>query len=370
MKILQTIKYYDPSKGGMESVAKNIVDGIIEYSNLGNFVIYANNHRPSIRKMSISAERVESIKESTPFILKSQPLSFRYPLLAKLITDSDVVHHHYPFPNMELALLRNRNLLEGKKFVITWHANINNSRWSWISNFYTPIIKKLLDLASDIVVTSPQLAEASDILAYYKDKVRIIPLSFDPQISSNRETPRSFPTGRKFRLLFVGKLRAYKGIIFLLEAIKDIDVELFIVGDGEDSNILINQVKELSISDKVFFKSGLTDAEVADMYHICDLFVLPSINEAEAFGVVQLEAMSNGLPVINTKLQSGVPFVSLDSFSGITVSPKDSEALKNAIMSIINSQELYETYSKNAIVRSKDFTREKMAKAYLNIYQS
>jgi len=370
MKILQTIKYYDPSKGGMESVAKNIVDGVIECSNHTEFVIYANSHYASFSKIYNNNERVESIKESTPFILKSQPISFRYPLLAKLISDSDVVHHHYPFPNMELALLRNKKMLKGKKFVITWHANINNSRWSWIGKFYTPVVKKLLDLATDIVVTSPQLADASDILAYYKDKVRVIPLSFDPKINNSGGTSRSYPVNRKFRLLFVGKLRAYKGINYLLEAIKDIDVELFVVGDGEDSQLLLNQAKELGASSKVFFKSGLTDVQVADMYKDCDLFVLPSINEAEAFGVVQLEAMSNGLPVINTKLQSGVPFVSLDSFSGLTVAPKNSEELKKAIMTIINSNELYETYSKNAIVRSKDFTREKMAKAYLNIYES
>ncbi|RYF26382.1 MAG: glycosyltransferase, partial [Flavobacteriales bacterium] len=109
---------------------------------------------------------------------------------------------------------------------------------------------------------------------------------------------------------------------------------------------------------------------VVAIYQECDLFVLPSINEAEAFGVVQLEAMSNGLPVINTSLKSGVPFVSLNDFSGLTVEPGNSEELKNAISTIINSKNLYETYSRNAIIRSKNFTREKMALAYLDIYQS
>ncbi|QDW26940.1 glycosyltransferase [Pedobacter sp. KBS0701] len=370
MKILQTIKYYDPSKGGMESVAKNIVDGVIENSSDVEFIIYANNHYSSFKKIYNRNNRVESIKESTPLILKSQPLSLGYPLLAKLISSSDVVHHHYPFPNMELALLRYQHLLKGKKFVITWHANINNSRWGWIGKAYNPLVKKLLDLASDIIVTSPQLAESSNILAHYLEKIKVVPLSFDPMLSNNGGIPRAYPVNRKFRLLFVGKLRSYKGIIFLLEAIKDLDVELYIVGDGEDRQLLVNKTEEINASHKVFFKSGLTDEQVAAIYQECDLFILPSINEAEAFGVVQLEAMSNGLPVINTSLKSGVPFVSLDSFSGLTVEAGNSEKLKNAINTIINSKELYETYSGNAVIRSKDFTREKMAKAYLNIYQS
>ncbi|RZJ77560.1 MAG: glycosyltransferase, partial [Flavobacterium sp.] len=266
MKILQTIKYYDPSKGGMESVAKNIVDGVIENSEGIEFVVYANNHYSSFKKIVSKYNRFESIKESTPFILKSQPLSISYPLLDKLISNSDVVHHHYPFPNMELALLRHQNLLKTKKFIVTWHANINNSRWGWIGKFYNPLIKKLLNLASDIIVTSPQLAEDSAILAHYQDKIRVVPLSFDPKLSHNGDIPRSYPLKRKFKLLFVGKLRAYKGVVFLLEAIKDLEIELYIVGDGEDRQLLVNKTKELNVTHKVFFKSGLSDEQVVAIY--------------------------------------------------------------------------------------------------------
>lgn len=370
MKILQTIKYYDPSKGGMESVAKDIVAGVIEQDPSTEFTIYANSHVPLFKRTYSKSPNQNSIKEFTPFIVKSQPVNLGYPLLSELIRSSDVVHHHYPFPTMELALIKNSKLLANKKFIITWHANINNSRWSWIGSIYTPIIKKLLDLATYIVVTSPQLADASDILALYKEKVKVIPLSFDPKIAQVNVQPKTFPADRPFKLLFVGKLRAYKGVSYLIGAVKDLAVNLYIVGDGEDKIVLSNQANALGARDKVFFRSGLSDEELADMYKQCDLFVLPSINEAEAFGVVQLEAMSNGLPVINTRLLSGVPYVSLDGISGLTVEPKNSMLIKNAIEKMISSKALFETCSQNAISRSKEFSREKMALAYLNLYSS
>lgn len=367
MKVLQTIKYYHPSKGGMESVAKNIVDGILFERRDINFIIYANSHTPQFKREILLEDRIESIKESTPIIFKSQPLNFKYPMLRKLISEVDVVHHHYPFPNMELALLRNINLLRTKKFIITWHANINNSRWSWIERFYAPITKKLLDTATHIVVTSPQLAEASNLLSAYTNKIKIIPLTFDPLLSGVNNA-KSFPKNRMFRLLFVGKLRAYKGLSYLIDAIRDLPVEMYIVGEGEDRQSLIDKCKLLCISDKVFFENELSNMELEMIYKKCDLFILPSINEAEAFGVVQLEAMSNGLPVINTKLNSGVPFVSLNSITGLTVEPKNSILLKQAIEKIINDKDLYETYSKNSLERVKTFSREKMANSYLNIY--
>ena len=370
MKVLQTIKYYEPSKGGMESVAKNIVDGVIASTTDFQFTIYANSHKPLFKRTDVLKGRVQSIKEFTPFIIKSQPLSLSYPILSNLISDADIVHHHYPFPNMEIALLKNKQLLKNKKFIITWHANINNSRWSWISKFYNPIIQQLLDLATYIVVTSPQLADSSEILPFYKDKVRVIPLSFDPAISMSHLAPRLFPDERRFKLLFVGKLRAYKGLSYLLDAVQGLEVDLTIVGNGEDRDTLIKKTKLLNMDERVSFKMDLSDKEVSEIYQNSDLFILPSINEAEAFGVVQLEAMANGLPVINTNLASGVPFVSLNGVTGLTVEPRSTEKLRAAIQKLIGDRDLYEKFSRNAIARSKEFGRDQMTLSYLKLYQS
>lgn len=369
MKVLQLVKYYDPCKGGMETVVKNIVEGIIESRKDVGFTVYSNSHFVAFHKTSQTKNREIIIKEVTPFLLKSQPLNLWYPGLKKLLVDADVVNHHYPFPTMELGLVKNLHILKKKKFVITWHANIENSRWRLMGMFYNPLIKILLKICSNVVVTSPQLFENSKILQKYAEKVIVIPLSFDPQITSNSSQPRIFPKDRKFKLLFIGKLREYKGVKYLIEAIADLDVDLAIVGDGEKETELKELVSRLKISNKVSFHSNVSNMEIVQFYDNSDLFVLPSINEAEAFGVVQLEAMANGLPVINTRLDSGVPFVSLHNYSGITVEPASADSLKSAIEKIIKNKELYELFSKNSLERVKEFSREKMSETYLNLYK-
>lgn len=367
MKVLQTVKYYDPSKGGMESVVKNIVEGVNEIDKKCVFTIYSNHHYSNFRRQTIIKANNTIVKEKTPFILKSQPLNAVYASLRKLIMENDVIHHHYPFPNMELALLRNLDVLKEKKLIITWHANIKNSRWSWIKRYYEPIIKKLLDLAYSVVITSPQLFEASDILIDYKDKVKVIPLSFDPKHITTIK-PRKYPTDKKFNLLFVGKLRKYKGIEYLIHSVAQLNVTLTIVGNGEEELSLKNLADKLDISDRVLFVNNVDNSQLQEYYRLADLFVLPSINEAEAFGVVQLEAMAHGLPVINTQLDSGVPYVSLNNLTGITVQPRNISALTEAIRNIQNTPSMYETFSENAIKRVNDFTQKKMAESYLDLY--
>jgi glycosyltransferase involved in cell wall biosynthesis len=368
MKVVQLVKYYDPCQGGMETVVKNIVEGVIDYSPDISFTVYSNNHRRNFVKSIKEKKRETIVKEITPFHLKSQPLNLRYPSLKKLVKEHDVIHHHYPFPTMEFTLLRYLKQMSNKKFIITWHANIKNSRWSWIERIYNPMIDKLLERADAIIVTSPQLFEASVILQKYKEKVHTIPLSFDPKYATGLS--KKYPEDRCFQLLFVGKLRKYKGVEYLLNAIVDLDVKLNVVGNGEELESLKALVELLQIGQKVSFFSNADDNQLVTFYKEADLFVLPSINEAEAFGVVQLEAMANGLPVINTNLDSGVPFVSLHDFSGITVQPQDDKDLKEAIEKIIQNKELYELYSSNALERVEMFSRQKMAEAYNEIYKS
>lgn len=370
MKILQTVKYYDPSQGGMESVVKNLVEGVLNLSERHEFTVYANSHLATWKSSLQIADGITSIKEATPLLFKSQPLNLRYRLLGNLLIKSDIIHHHYPFPNIEIALLRNIEIIKTKKFIVTWHANIKNSRWSWISAYYDPIIKRLLDEAEHIVVTSPQLFEASVALQGYADKVEIIPLSYNPLLSMEESLPKTLPLNRKFRLLFVGKLRAYKGLDILLNAVKKLDVLLTILGDGEQEGSLRALVISLGIEQKVLFLKDMSNSDLILEYRKADLFVLPSINEAEAFGVVQLEAMSNGLPVINTQLDSGVPHVSLNGCTGITVQPGNAADLEKAICTIMGDPLLYASFSKNSIERAKLFTMHTMAEKYLNLYNS
>jgi len=370
MKILNLVKYYAPSKGGMETVVESIVNGVFLLDNNIDFSIYSNHSFVNNNFEEIKRNNITVIKERTPIIFKSQPLQICYPFLKNNIEKFDIIHHHYPFPNMEINLLRFKDVIKKRKFIITWHANINNSRWALFEKVYNPMIFNLLELADKIVVTSNQLFMESKILSKFENKIEVIPLSFNPIFENNSLLGKSYSIEEKFKILFVGKLRKYKGINYLIDAIKSLDVILTIIGDGEEKDNLMSQAAALNISQKITFLSDCGDLELIDEYRSAHIFVLPSINEAEAFGVVQLEAMANGLPVINTRLNSGVPFVSLDSKTGFTVDPQNVPQLKSAILKLMNDPDLYMEYSKNSILRSKIFSRDTMAKKYYKIYQT
>lgn len=366
MKILQTIKYYEPSKGGMETVAKNLVNGLLAADDTAEIKILCNNHINTKQNTIEKIGRLVIMRQKLPFAIKSQPVLPLYSQLGSEIKDADVIHHHYPFPTMEMALLRHKKLLRNKTFVVTWHANIKNSRWAWIKDFYNPLIKKLLTAADCIAVTSPQLFEFSDILKDFEKKVTVVPLSYD---SNQKQCVTKTFLHPIPEILYVGKLRKYKGIETLLEAVKPLNIKLKIVGNGEQEMFLKSFAEKIGVKHKVEFFNNVSDEELPMYYQNADFFVLPSVNEAEAFGVVQLEALSYGLPVINTYLQSGVPFVSLDSITGFTVAPGNVLQLRAAICRIIEDQSLYATFSKNAIQRAKEFTNNKMVEKYLRIYK-
>jgi glycosyltransferase involved in cell wall biosynthesis len=370
MRILETVKYYEPSKGGMESVVKSIVEGVTYLDSSVNFFIYSNHNFVNSQFEQNTYGNITVIKESTPIIFKSQPLQLSYPYLKNNLDKFDLIHHHYPFPNMEINFLRFKEIIKKRKLIITWHANINNSRWALFEKFYNPFTIKLLNLADKIILTSDQLLYESNILNNFEKKLDVIPLSFDPIFENNSLVSKSYNFKEKFKILFVGKLRKYKGIDILIDSIKDLDVYLTIIGDGEEKDNLLSQVASHNISHKVNFLSDCDNLNLIDAYRSANIFVLPSINEAEAFGVVQLEAMANGLPVINTRLNSGVPFVSLDSKTGFTVDPQNIPQLRNAILKLMNDPDLYMEYSKNSILRSKIFSRDTMAKKYHKIFQT
>jgi rhamnosyl/mannosyltransferase len=137
-------------------------------------------------------------------------------------------------------------------------------------------------------------------------------------------------------LLFVGRLVAYKGLSYLLEAMTDLPaVRLAIIGDGPEKPALSQFIRAKQLQERIHFFPNITDDQLPAYYHACDAFVLPSSQVNETFGLVQLEAMTAGKPVISTRLPTGVPYVNEDGKSGLVVEPRSSAALKNAIQRLL-----------------------------------
>jgi rhamnosyl/mannosyltransferase len=168
-------------------------------------------------------------------------------------------------------------------------------------------------------------------------------------------------------VLSVGRLVYYKGFEYLIRAMAAIKGSLIIIGNGPLKAELLRLASRVGISERLTILDQVED--VTPFYHAADLFVLPSIARTEAFGIVQLEAMAAGKPVINTQLHSGVPFVSQHGITGLTVPPADTAALARAINRLLGDPALRASYGAAARLRTQEeFTVDRMVARTLAIY--
>jgi rhamnosyl/mannosyltransferase len=170
-------------------------------------------------------------------------------------------------------------------------------------------------------------------------------------------------------VIFVGRLVEYKGLNILLDAINRIDAQLVVIGDGPLRDSLQRQSHILGISNRVFFLGRLPRHGIKAFLHAAQLLVLPSITIAEAYGLVQMEAMATGCPVVNTNLPTAVPHIARHNREGLTVSPGDPLALAQACKAILDDPQLRSRLSNAARARafteySADIFRSRMKSVY------
>ena len=362
MKILQVNKLYYTWIGGIERTVQDIAEGLQGKAHMEVLAC-----EPKGRGKSRSVNGVKVTYASSLGIYWSMPVSFTFPfLLAWRSRKADILHFHLPFPLGVLSYLLMGS--KRKRVVVTYHSDI--VKQEKLMRFYRPFLHRFLKRADKILVTSPNLLESSKCLSPYKDKCTVVPLSIDLNDFGHpgeKEFDLGIPPDEKI-VLFVGRLSYYKGLEYLIEAMREVEAKLLIAGEGKLRKELDEEARSLGVDQKVIFLGEVSEEKLKYCYQICDLFVLPSVEPSEAFGIVQLEAMAYGKPVINTNLPTGVPFVSRDGETGFTVPPKDSEALAKAINKILNDGKLTAKFSKNALNRAREFSKEKMLRSVYAIY--
>jgi rhamnosyl/mannosyltransferase len=216
---------------------------------------------------------------------------------------------------------------------------------------------RLLKRADLIMVATEGHISGSNYLPEFRGKCAIIPFGVDSALLKKSESAYgdSNSLGAPVRFLFVGRLIYYKGCETLLDAFSKIHgAELVLVGEGPLEYALKTQAERNGISDRVRFAGSISDEALADEFAACDVFVLPSIAKSEAFGLVQIEAMAYGKPVINTNLPSGVPYVSLDGVTGLTVAAEDAQALAEAMQTLVDDPALRLHFGKAAYKRARE----------------
>ena len=325
IKVMQVNKLYYPVTGGIEKVVQEISEGLNDKVDMRVLVCNTKNRTSQDVINGVTVYRASSLG-----VLFSMPISFSFIYhFRKLAKNRDVIQLHMPFPLADIAYL-----LSGYKgkLVVWWHSDI--VRQKKLMKIYEPFMHKVLKKASTIIVATDGHIKGSDYLKQYEGKCIIVPYGMryeHTQVMLNDATLRRDKNLVKF--LFVGRLVYYKGCKVLLESFSGINsAELTIIGTGCMEKELKEFCKKLGISNRVKFLGEVSDSILSKEYNNCDVFVLPSIEKSEAFGLVQTEAMFYGKPVINTNLQSGVPYVSIDKVTGLTVPPNDVDKLRKAMI--------------------------------------
>ncbi|HQF57477.1 MAG TPA: glycosyltransferase [Candidatus Magasanikbacteria bacterium] len=364
-KILQVNKLYYPWIGGVEKVVQDLAENINDGENFVSHVLCANSSGKAKEDM-INGVRV--FYASSLGLFMSQPVSFDFfRKFKKIRNDYDVIVIHHPNPIAFLAVW----LFKPKgKIIIHYHSDIIKQR---ISGFlFQPILLKVLQMSGKIIISNPNMLKSSKILSKFSQKCEVIPFGID-----NREIREKLDENLQKQIkekygdyiLFVGRLIYYKGVHVLLDAIKDLDINLVIIGTGKLEKSLKKQVKNLGIENRVFFLGNKTRKEIINFYSQAEMFVLPSIFKTEAFGIVLIEAMSQGIPLISTELGTGTSYVNIDAETGYVVEKDNVEKLKQAIEKILDNKEI--DFKNNCLKRiENNFTFEKFIEDYKKVYEN
>jgi rhamnosyl/mannosyltransferase len=258
--------------------------------------------------------------------LASTPLTPTLPW-ALYRSRAPIVHLHYPWPPAELAWLLAG---QGRPLVFTVHCEV--VRYPGLARVLTPLTRHAFTAAQRIIVTDPFLLDTAPVRAY-RDRAEVIPLGVD--LDWFRPDPSAIdplPQVPHPRILFVGRLRHYKGLPVLAQALAVVpDVHAIIVGDGPERAALEQALHQRGVRERAHLVGEVDDARLLRIYQTADLCVLPSMSRAEAFGVSMAEAQACGVPGVTTALGTGTTRTISDGVSGRLIQPGDPQALADAI---------------------------------------
>ncbi len=361
-KVLHVGKFYPPHFGGMESHLQTLCEELCKSIEVE--VLVASDRWRSERSMQSG---VKVARLATALMLHGTPI---VPLMARAMRRArpDVVHLHFPNPMAALACVMSRLDVP---IVVTWHSDVVRQRRAAAA--FAPLLSLLLRRCAAIIVGSTVYIETSTVLSARRKLCHVIPFGIRAKDFEHPDAARVAEVHRRYGeriVLGVGRLIYYKGFETLVGAMADVRATALIAGDGPLSGALEAEVARLGVADRVVLLGRVNDADLKAYYHACDVFALPSVERSEAFGIVQLEAMACGKPVVNTRLDSAVPHVSLDGLTGLTVPPGDRAALAAALNALLDDPARRAAMGAAGRQRVREeFSAELMARRTLEVYR-
>ncbi len=336
MRVLHVGKYFPPVKGGMERFLEDLVLSQREAGDEAFALVHQSAAHPippdfATWLRAVPVWREVAFAPVAPGFLKA---------LDCAISDwkPDYLHLHLPNSSALVALVSRR--ARRLPWVIHWHSDVVSSEHSLalrlLYPLYRPFERALLERAALVVCTSKPYLETSEPLQSFREKCAVVPLGIDERRYAERSEPEVSPvawTEGVFRLLAVGRLTYYKGFDLLIRAVAQCpQVELRIVGAGAQHDGLMQLINRLQVSDRIWLEGELDDSACRARYRSAQLFCVPSRERTEAFGLVALEAMLHGLPVLAAALSgSGLVSVVRQGVTGRLAPVDEPAAWRDAI---------------------------------------
>lgn len=366
LRVLHFFKTYRPdTMGGIEQVIFQLAEGCIDRG-VESEVLYlsargsARDERQSNHLCHRS--RLDLNVASTGLSL-SAIRDF-----AELARRADIIHYHFPWPFMDALHFASGVRLPS---VVTYHSDIVKQKL--LLKFYTPLMHRFLGSVDRIVVASPNYAATSQVLGAYRDKLEVIPFGLNRATYAAPEDWRvaywRARLGPRF-FLFVGAMRYYKGLPYLLEAARGVGANIAILGKGPLEATLREQARHLAL-DNVHFLGGLGDRDKTALLSSCHALVCPSHLRSEAFGICLLEGAMHGRPLISCEIGTGTSYVNVHGETGLVVPPADPAALREAMNTLLDQPERAAGMGRRALARYEAlFSASAMTHAYARLYRS
>ncbi len=357
IKLLVVTPYFFPHIGGVENYVYNITKNLKKNYNYEVALITTN-----LEGKKITIDELEGMKIYRlpyQFKISNTPISFKWKRQIKEIIEEenpDIINAHTPVPFISDVTCRIANK-KGVPFLLTYHNDLvkGNFFLNLICKVYYLFLgDKTLNESTKIIATSDYYSNHSPYLKKRLKRIAIV----SPGINLPKDT--TF-LKNKNKILFVGQLdktHHHKGLNYLIESVslaknKIKDIQLSIIGTGDNLQEYEKKVKELNLAKEIKFLGRLSDEDLSTNYSTSQIILLPSYNRSEGFGMVLIEGMAHKCVAIGTKV-GGIPYAINEKNDGLLVPPKDSKAIADAIIKILDNPKLAKQMGENGYKKVKE----------------
>jgi N-acetyllactosaminide 3-alpha-galactosyltransferase len=345
MKIAMLVPFFYPHTGGTEKYVKDLSAVLVKK---GHEVTVISNNIPKDK----GAPREETYPEGFRVIRLDAINMFTYLPVSwwqfslKMLQGFDIVHVHVP----AFSFLRSVAGRIKQPLIVTYHCDATVSEKYFgvpVPRWFVPVFEEthnayarmFLPKADAIITTSEAYASTSPVMKHFPHHV--VPIGiFHDAIDAMQKKLNLTPDKKNPRqILFLGRLAGNKGCDYLVKAMPKIlakfpDTKLIICGDGEEKQHILDHIQHFNIEKSITLLGTATFDKLVELFYTSIAYVFPSINRLEAFGIVQLEAMSNYTAVVGSDIP-GPNSVMEPGKSGLLVPPMNPDAISNAVNSLL-----------------------------------